>query len=73
MNGAGSSGVTGQEKGKGRKQIRLAGPEAQLKDFGLNPKCSQVPVRVRHSRPTLVFDFSNDHADYYRECICGWE
>ena len=20
-----------------------------------------------------LFDFSNDHADYYRECICGWE
>ena len=36
-----------QGKGKGRKQIRLAGPEAQLKEFGLNPKCSQVPVRVR--------------------------
>lgn len=36
----------GEDKGKGRKQIRLAGPEIGLKNFGFEPaKCSQVPVR----------------------------
>lgn len=73
MSGAGSSGVTMEEKGKGRKQTNLAGSRGSLERFWLEPKCSNVPVRVRQSRNILAFDFLNDHTDYCGEHIRGWE
>lgn len=57
MSGAGSSGVMMEEKGKGRKQTDLAGSRGSVERFWLEPKCSNVPVRVRQSRNILAFDF----------------